>query len=232
MRGPVRRAAVLPVGAGLAVAAALLLIGTVTDSSASCPRTASAHTYGTGAATSGTGAATSGTGAATSGTAAAARTVAVTSGATVAAPRARRPAPVLTWTDLDGNPISLAAFRGEVVVLNVWDSWCAPCRAEAGDLALPSGEVRGAGVRFLGINTRDRDRDAARSFVRAHGLDFPSLHDPTGALLLRFPPEVLNPQTIPSTLVVDREGRVAVAIGGAVSAGRLKPLIDRVAAEG
>ncbi|MFF7613371.1 TlpA family protein disulfide reductase [Streptomyces lavendulae] len=218
MRGPVRRAAVLPVGAGLAVAAALLLIGTVTDSSASCPRTASAPTSGTGAATSGT--------------AAAARTVAVTSGATVAAPRARRPAPVLTWTDLDRNPISLAAFREEVVVLNVWDSWCAPCRAEAGDLALLSGEVRGAGVRFLGINTRDRDRDAARSFVRAHGLDFPSLHDPTGALLLRFPPEVLNPQTISSTLVVDREGRVAVAIGGAVSAGRLKPLIDRAAAEG
>ncbi|GAA3284907.1 TlpA family protein disulfide reductase [Streptomyces lavendulae] len=213
MRRPVRRAAVLPVGAGLAVAAALLLIGTVTDGSASGPRTASAPTAGT---------------------AAAARTVAVPSAsdATVAAPRARPPAPALTGTDLDGNPISLAAFRGEVVVLNVWGSRCAPCRAEAGDLALLSGEVRGAGVRFLGINTRDRDRDAARSFVRAHGLDFPSLHDPTGALLLRFPPEVLNPQTIPSTLVVDREGRVAVAIGGAVSAGRLKPLIDRVAAEG
>lgn len=219
MRGPVRRAALLPVGAGLAVAAALVLIGTVTDGSASGPRTAPAPTSGTAAATSGT--------------AAAARTVAVTSasGATVAAPRARPPAPALTGTDLDGNPVSLAAFRGDVVVLNVWGSWCAPCRAEAGDLALLSGEVRGAGVRFLGINTRDRDRDAARSFVRAHGLDFPSLHDPTGALLLRFPPEVLNPQTIPSTLVVDREGRVAVAIGGAVSAGRLKPLIDRVAAE-
>ncbi|MGW1638349.1 TlpA family protein disulfide reductase [Streptomyces lavendulae] len=224
MRGPVRRAAVLPVGAGLAVAAALLLIGTVTDGSASGPRTASAPASGTSAPTS----------AATPTPAAAARTVAVTSasGASVAAPQARPPAPALTGTDLDGNPISLAAFRGEVVVLNVWGSWCAPCRAEADDLALLSGEVRGAGVRFLGINTRDRDRDAARSFVRAHGLDFPSLHDPTGALLLRFPPEVLNPQTIPSTLVVDREGRVAVAIGGAVSAGRLKPLIDRVAAEG
>ncbi|MFD8023779.1 TlpA disulfide reductase family protein [Streptomyces lavendulae] len=229
MRGPVRRAAVLPVGAGLAVAAALLLIGTVTDGSASAPRTASAPTSGTSAPASGTSAATP-----TPTPAAAARTIAVTSasGASVAAPQARPPAPALTGTDLDGNPISLAAFRGEVVVLNVWGSWCAPCRAEADDLALLSGEVRGAGVRFLGINTRDRDRDAARSFVRAHGLDFPSLHDPTGALLLRFPPEVLNPQTIPSTLVVDREGRVAVAIGGAVSAGRLKPLIDRVAAEG
>ncbi|GLV85297.1 hypothetical protein Slala03_49860 [Streptomyces lavendulae subsp. lavendulae] len=213
MRRPVRRAAVLPVGAGLGVAAALLLIGTVTDGSASGPPTTSAPT---------------------SATSAAARTVAVASasGATVAAPQARPSAPALTGTDLDGNPISLAAFRGEVVVLNVWGSWCAPCRAEARDLALLSDEVRGAGIRFLGINTRDRDRDAARSFVRAHGLHFPSLHDPTGALLLRFPPEVLNPQTIPSTLVVDREGRVAVAIGGAVTAGRLKPLIDRVAAEG
>ncbi|MFE3760422.1 TlpA family protein disulfide reductase [Streptomyces sp. NPDC059104] len=221
MRGPVRRAAVLPVGAGLAVAAALLLIGTVTDGSTSGPRTTPTSDPRTASAP-------------TPGTPAAARTVAVTSasGATVAAPRARPPAPALTGTDLDGNPVSLAALRGEVVVLNVWGSWCAPCRAEAGELALLSGEVRGAGVRFLGINTRDRDRDAARSFVRAHGLDFPSLHDPTGALLLRFPPEVLNPRTIPSTLVVDREGRVAVAIGGAVSAGRLKPLIDRVAAEG
>ncbi|MET8750270.1 TlpA disulfide reductase family protein [Streptomyces sp. NPDC004667] len=220
MRGPVRRAAVLPVGAGLAVAAALLLIGTVTDGSTTGPRTDSTPTSSTATPTPGT--------------AAAAHTVAVTSesGATVAAPRARPPAPALTGTDLDGNPVSLAALRGEVVVLNVWGSWCAPCRAEAGDLALLNGEVRGAGVRFLGINTRDRDRDAARSFVRAHGLDFPSLHDPAGALLLRFPPEVLNPQTIPSTLIVDREGRVAVAIGGAVSAARLKPLIDRVAAEG
>ncbi|MCX5380293.1 TlpA disulfide reductase family protein [Streptomyces sp. NBC_00091] len=203
MRRRVRTAVSVPVGAGLSVAVALTLTGIVTDDS------------GAGAA-------------------AGTRTVAATpaAGAVVAAPQARPSAPALTGSDLDGRPVSLSAFRGEVVVLNVWGSWCAPCRAEADELVLLSGQVRGEGVRFLGINTRDRDRDAARSFVRAHGLGFPSLHDPTGALLLRFPPAVLNPRTIPSTLVLDRGGRVAVAIGGAVSAEQLRPLVARVAAEG
>lgn len=144
---------------------------------------------------------------------------------------ARPAAPELAGPDLDGKPVSLAEFRGQVVVLNVWGSWCGPCRAEADDLERLSGQTRAQGVRFLGINTRDRDRAAAQSFVRAHGLGFPSLHDPTGELLLRFPPALLNPQTIPSTLVIDRRGRIAVSIGGAVTDEELKPLIARVAQE-
>ncbi|WP_165364952.1 TlpA disulfide reductase family protein, partial [Streptomyces sp. C] len=172
MRRPVRPAVPLgvPLGTGLSVAAALLLTGLATD--------------GSGA-----------------GAAAATRTVAArpAAAAAVAAPQARPSAPALTGNDLDGRPVSLSALRGEVVVLNVWRSRCAPCRAQADDLALLSGQLRGERVRFLGVDTRDRDRDAARSFVRAHGLGFPSLHDPAGALLLRFPPAVLNPRTIPST---------------------------------
>ena len=92
-------------------------------------------------------------------------------------------------------------------------------------------QSRADGIRFLGINTRDRDRAAARSFVRTHGLGFPSLYDPQGELLLRFPPELLNPQAIPSTLVIDRRGRVAVSIGGAVTDEQLRPLLTRVAEE-
>ncbi|MFD9727688.1 TlpA disulfide reductase family protein, partial [Streptomyces sp. NPDC059072] len=110
-------------------------------------------------------------------------------------------------------------------------SWCGPCRAEVDDLARLGESTRSQGVRFLGINTRDRDRAAARSFVRAHGIDFPSLHDPDGELLLRFPPALLNPQTIPSTLVIDRRGRIAVSIGGAVTDEELGPLVARVAQE-
>ncbi|MCJ1676321.1 TlpA family protein disulfide reductase [Streptomyces sp. APSN-46.1] len=144
---------------------------------------------------------------------------------------ARSAAPALAGADLDGKPVSLAEFRGQVVVLNVWGSWCGPCRAEADDLERLSGQTRAQGVRFLGINTRDRDRAAARSFVRAHGVGFPSLHDPTGELLLRFPPALLNPQTIPSTLVIDRHGRIAVSIGGAVTDEELRPLLARVAEE-
>ncbi|MEJ8646246.1 TlpA disulfide reductase family protein [Streptomyces sp. MS1.HAVA.3] len=100
--------------------------------------------------------------------------------ATVVDSGARAAAPALAGDDLDGTPVSLAEFRGHVVVLNVWGSWCAPCRAEADDLERLSLQTRADGVRFLGINTRDRDRAAAQSFVRAHGLGFPSLHDPTG----------------------------------------------------
>ncbi|MFD6885601.1 TlpA disulfide reductase family protein [Streptomyces sp. NPDC059957] len=144
---------------------------------------------------------------------------------------ARPQAPALAGADLDGKPVGLAGFRGQVVVLNVWGSWCGPCRAEADDLERLSGETRTQGVRFLGINTRDRDRAAAQSFVRAHGLGFPSLHDPAGELLLRFPPALLNPQTIPSTLVIDRRGRIAVSIGGAVTDEELRPLLTRVAQE-
>ncbi|MFD7260418.1 TlpA disulfide reductase family protein [Streptomyces sp. NPDC059874] len=152
--------------------------------------------------------------------------------ATVLDPGARPIAPALAGDDLDGKPVEPAEFRGQVVVLNVWGSWCGPCRAEADDLARLSGRTRPEGVRFLGINTRDRDRTAAQAFVRAHGLGFPSLHDPDGELLLRFPPALLNPQTIPSTLVIDRRGRIAVSIGGAVTDEELGPLVARVAEEG
>ncbi|WP_030301887.1 TlpA family protein disulfide reductase [Streptomyces katrae] len=152
-------------------------------------------------------------------------------GATVVDPGARQQAPALAGDDLDGKPVDLAGFRGRVVVLNVWGSWCGPCRAEADGLERLSRQTGGEGVRFLGINTRDRDRAAARSFVRAHALSFPSLHDPTGELLLRFPPSLLNPQAIPSTLVIDRRGRIAVAIGGAVTEEQLRPLLTRVVEE-
>ncbi|MFD4912997.1 TlpA disulfide reductase family protein [Streptomyces virginiae] len=151
--------------------------------------------------------------------------------ATVIAPADRPAAPATAGDDLDGKPVGLDGFRGQVVVVNVWGSWCGPCRGEADDLARIERRTRDQGVRFLGINTRDPDRAAARSFVRAHGLDFPSLHDPTGELLLRFPPALLNPQAIPSTLVIDRRGRVAVSIGGAVTEDELGPLIARVLEE-
>ncbi|MFE6846800.1 TlpA family protein disulfide reductase [Streptomyces sp. NPDC057686] len=158
-------------------------------------------------------------------------TVRAAAGATVVEPGARQEAPALAGDDLDGKPVALAGFRGQVVVLNVWGSWCGPCRAEADDLERLSRQTRDEGVRFIGINTRDRDRTAARAFVRAHGLGFPSLHDPTGELLLRFPPALLNPQAIPSTLVIDRRGRIAVGIGGAVTEEQLRPLLSRVVAE-
>ncbi|MEU9162801.1 TlpA disulfide reductase family protein [Streptomyces sp. NPDC048424] len=202
MRRQVRRAVLVPAGAGLVVATGLLLAGLLTDDG------------DTRAAPGGR-----------------AGGISTAAGARVLDPGARRHAPALAGDDLDGRPAGLTGLRGHVVVLNVWGSWCGPCRAEAEDLARLSRETPGEEVRFLGINTRDPDRAAARSFVREHGLDFPSLHDPAGELLLRFPPELLNPQAVPSTLVIDRRGRIAVAIGGAVTDEQLRPLLARVMEE-
>ncbi|KOU23470.1 hypothetical protein ADK52_18020 [Streptomyces sp. WM6372] len=206
MRRPARSSVAVPAGAGLAVAATLVLAGIATDDRGA---------------------------AAPDGRAGAVRTaIRTAAGATVADPTARPDAPELTGEDLDGKPVSLAELRGSVVVLNVWGSWCGPCRAEADDLERLSRQTRADGVRFLGINTRDRDPEAARSFVRAHHLSFPSLPDPTGELLLRFPPALLNPQAVPSTLVIDRRGRIAAGIGGAVTEEQLRPVLAHVAQEG
>ncbi|MGW8781384.1 TlpA disulfide reductase family protein [Streptomyces sp. NPDC055796] len=202
MRRPLRAYALVPAGAGLAVAAALVLAGLATDDGGpGAPDGRAGTVVGTAA------------------------------GARVMEPGSRPDAPVLAGDDLDGRAVSLAGLRGHVVVLNVWGSWCGPCRTEADGLERLSRRTRDDGVRFLGINTRDRDPAAARSFVRAHGLSFPSLPDPTGELLLRFPPALLNPQAVPATLVIDRRGRIAASIGGAVTEEQLRPVLAHVAEE-
>ncbi|MFD0269319.1 TlpA family protein disulfide reductase [Streptomyces sp. NPDC127106] len=200
------RRAVRATAAGLAVAAGCFLAGVLTDGGDG----------GDGAGTPDGGRAGS---------------VRTADRAAVVDPAARQNAPVLAGEDLDGKHVGLDGLRGHVVVLNVWGSWCGPCRAEADDLERLSRQTRADGVRFLGINTRDRDRAAARSFVRAHDVTFPSLHDPEGELLLRFPPALLNPQAVPSTLVIDRRGRIAAAIGGAVTDEQLRPLLARLVEE-
>ncbi|MGW2202105.1 TlpA family protein disulfide reductase [Streptomyces sp. NPDC001774] len=147
-------------------------------------------------------------------------------------PVAERPsAPDTSGRDLTGRDLALRSYRGKVVVLNVWGSWCAPCRAEAADLEALRGAAAPRGVELLGVNVRDRSTGPAREFERTYGLRYPSIHDPDGKLLLAFPPTLLNPQAIPSTLVIDRQGRIAVAISGPVTRARLEPLVDRVAGE-
>ncbi|MFE5483920.1 TlpA family protein disulfide reductase [Streptomyces sp. NPDC056527] len=147
-------------------------------------------------------------------------------------PVAERPsAPDTSGRDLTGGDLALRSYRGKVVVLNVWGSWCAPCRAEAADLEALRGAAAPRGVELLGVNVRDRSTGPAREFERTYGLRYPSIHDPDGKLLLAFPPTLINPQAIPSTLVIDRQGRIAVAISGPVTRARLEPLVDRVAGE-
>ncbi len=141
-------------------------------------------------------------------------------------PADRVPAPALVGTTLDGDQYALIDDRGDVVVMNVWASWCAPCRAEAPELQEVWSQVQDDGVQFVGLNTRDSTLSAQR-FVETMGLTFPSVQDADGRLQLLFS-DSLPPQAIPSTLVVDREGRVAARILGKVSAATLRGVIDEV----
>lgn len=142
----------------------------------------------------------------------------------------RKPAPDITAKTVDGDTVSLSDYRGKVLVLNVWGSWCPPCRAEAPHFARVSKQTKDQGVRFLGINTRDHTT-AARSYERNYHITYPSLRDDNGKLLLKFQGD-LSPQAIPSTLVIDRQGRVAARALKSLTDTELKKMLKPVMAEG
>ena len=143
-------------------------------------------------------------------------------------PAERTVLPTVSGTSLDGQPLSTADYRGQVVVVNVWGSWCAPCRAEAPALQRASTALRGT-AQFLGITTRDNDPAQARAFVRAFDIGYPSIYDPDGKALLTFA-GTLPPSAIPSTMILDADGRLAVRVLGEVSERTLVAMVDDVAA--
>ena len=136
----------------------------------------------------------------------------------------RRPAPELEGTTLDGDRFALSDWAGNVVVVNVWGSWCVPCRTETPELVRLANQYADRGVRFLGINVRDNPA-AARSFEDRFKMPYPSLEDPDGRLLLSFR-DVIPTSVVPSTVVIDRRGDVAARIIGAVTYPTLKGLLD------
>jgi thiol-disulfide isomerase/thioredoxin len=151
----------------------------------------------------------------------------VTSSKAVECPVDKRPpAPQLAGELLEGGRYDLSQDQGQVVVVNFWGSWCAPCRAEIDDLEQVYGATKDRGVRFLGINVRD-DRDKAKAFHNGK-VSYPSVLDPSSKLALDFD---IPPNTIPATIVLDRKGRIAVVIREAVQAAEFQPIVDRVAAE-
>ncbi|MFB7332706.1 TlpA family protein disulfide reductase [Streptomyces adustus] len=143
----------------------------------------------------------------------------------------RAAAPDLSGETVDGKQLDVAAYKGQVVVLNVWGSWCPPCRAEASGFEKVFQDLKGQGVQFVGINTRDTSTSPARAFEKQYGVSYPSLYDPTGKLMLRFAKGTLNPQAIPSTLVLDRDGKIAARSLSALSEEKLRKMISPVLAE-
>ncbi|HET9141015.1 TlpA disulfide reductase family protein [Actinophytocola sp.] len=125
--------------------------------------------------------------------------------------------------------IALSDFAGQVVVINIWGSWCGPCRVEAPELQKLHEANQKSGVTVLGVDVRDEQRTAPEDFVRDRGLTYPSIYDPPGRSLLGlkgYPRSV-----VPSTIVLDRGHRVAAVYLRDLLASDLQPLVERLAAE-
>jgi cytochrome c biogenesis protein CcmG/thiol:disulfide interchange protein DsbE len=136
-----------------------------------------------------------------------------------------QPLPRLAGETLDGAHLDAASYAdGDVLVINVWADWCAPCRREQPQLVRLAERLEGRGVRFLGINYQD-DRDAAKAWVREFGVPYPSLFDPSGrsAVDLGFP-------ALPDTYVVDPGGTIRWVVYGETDERELAGLIDDVLA--
>lgn len=142
----------------------------------------------------------------------------------------RPPAPPLAGELLSGDgTLDVADLRGQVVVVNIWGSWCPPCRAETDDLEQVYQETRDElGVEFVGINIQDL-REQAISFTRGR-MSYPSIYDYSFELGFGFdePPAPVSP---PATLVLDRDGGVAAAVYRVIGKVELEQLVQRVAAE-
>ncbi|MEP7016457.1 MAG: TlpA disulfide reductase family protein [Actinomycetota bacterium] len=135
----------------------------------------------------------------------------------------------LSGTTLQGAPWKVADALGKVLVLNVWGSWCGPCVVEMPHLQQVWSQLSTAGrpVQFMGVNYRD-GAETARAFLGANKVTYPSLEDDGGRTLLALRGKA---NTTPTTLVLDRRGRIAARVSGPVSAATLTGLVKDVLGE-
>jgi len=145
-------------------------------------------------------------------------------------PAGHRPlVPEFSGTTLTGSKLSFSDYRGKVVVLNFWGSWCVPCREEAPTLAAAAAKYQPSGVAFLGVDVRDTTASAL-AFTRSFHVGYPSVSDQSSAITLDFTAKVPIAGT-PTTLVVDRTGHIAGAVFGTVTYPELTAILAKVTAE-
>ena len=135
-------------------------------------------------------------------------------------------APEFTGTTLTGSKLSFSAYRGKVVVLNFWGSWCVPCREEAPALSAVASRYQPSGVSFLGVDVRDTAA-SAQAFARSFHITYPSVSDPGSVITLDFTARVPIAGT-PTTLVIDRTGHIAGAVFGPVTYPELTAILAQV----
>lgn len=138
-------------------------------------------------------------------------------------PQDRKMGPTFSGKTLEGENFELP--HGRIVVVNVWASWCGPCRAEAPTLAALANKYKG--VVFVGVLTRDSEV-AARAFQERFQIPYPTIVD--DSVLLGFR-DTLTANAIPSTILMDPKGRVAARISGQITVASLSDLIEKLLAE-
>jgi thiol-disulfide isomerase/thioredoxin len=142
----------------------------------------------------------------------------------------RAAAPSFSGKLLGGEPFISGSLHGKVAVLNFWGSWCAPCRVETPEFQKVYAQVKDQGVAFVGLDVKEPSEQFPQAFVQRFGITFPSLYDPRGEVALAFRDYPAN--AIPSTIVLDRQNRVAAVYTGEVATADLRTVLDRVLKEG
>ena len=142
---------------------------------------------------------------------------------------AREPAPAFSGELLDGTAFDSEALDGDITVLNFWGSWCAPCRVETPEFQAVYTDVADSGVQFLGVDIKDQ-RNLAQAFVDQVGATYPSIFDPRGEVALAFRGFPAN--VVPTTILLDRGGRVAAVYVAVVPESDLRTALDQLLDEG
>ncbi|WP_409332007.1 TlpA family protein disulfide reductase [Trujillonella humicola] len=143
-------------------------------------------------------------------------------------PESRQTAPEFSGEYLDETAFDSSDLTGDIAVINFWGSWCAPCRVETPDFQAVHAEVADRGVQFLGVDVKDQ-RQLAQAFLDDLDVEYPSLFDPRGEVALAFRGFPAN--VVPSTILLDRQGRVAAVYVAVVSQDDLRRALEALLAE-
>ena len=146
------------------------------------------------------------------------------------APADRKAFPMLSGKTLDGTPLDMASLKGKVIVVNVWGSWCGPCKEEAPYLERVWEQNKDKDVAFVGIDTRD-NTPQAQAFVTDKQITYPSLVDDDSETLLSKLAGIVPLQAVPTTVIIDRSGKVAWRAPLGVDSKTLSAGLDPIVAE-
>ncbi len=138
----------------------------------------------------------------------------------------RTPLPDVRGKLLDGRQFSLSSEAGKVVVVNFWGSWCVPCQQEQPAINRAYAKTHADGVAFVGVDVKEHSTTQGQVFRRQHHVPYPSLYDDDQSIALDF--SHLPPSSVPSTVVVDRQGRQAARINGPTDEQTLLHVVHRV----